>query len=308
MVYEFAVEPELLSRWDQFRYIIEKFDVAQGRLISRFPKEWTKMVYDSLADCKDVEKAKIEESLRRIDHRLLNTIRTYNPDGPTWLENAEVSHSQKPFRAILARDNPKGSVEVIDGRALDESSALWSISDPSEVPRSAAHIAAAVGPFIKMGDALILIDPHVRLYERRYSNSVAALFDASRRADGSFPKRLELHIGFNPDDERGPGLDWLVEKCEQYLPRIVPAGAGLKLRILTQRKDGKKLHNRYLLTDIGAIKVDPGLDEGEDGERFELIRLSQEHYRNLWTDYASEQPSYDCIKEIPIIRKPDPNR
>ena len=75
-----------------------------------------------------------------------------------------------------------------------------------------------------------------------------------------------------------------------------------------QRQGGKELHERYLLTDIGCIKVGPGLDEGEAGEEFELVRLGQDLYRDVWTDYASEHPSYECIKDIPIIRKAGPNR
>lgn len=71
-------------------------------------------------------------------------------------------------------------------------------------------------------------------------------------------------------------------------------------KILTQRQGGKELHERYLLTDIGCIKVGPGLDEGEAGEDFELIRLGRELYVDVWTDYVSDNPSFDCAKEIPI--------
>ena len=308
MVYEFAVEPTLLNRWDQFRYLVEKFDVSQGRLISRFPEKWKRMVYESLAECKDVEKARIEEGLRRIDHRLLTTTRAYNDGGPSWLENAEASHLQKPFRAILAGENPRHHVEVIDGQGLDEASPLWAIPDPPRVPRLAANIAAAVGPFMKMGNVLILVDPNVRPNERRYASSLAALFEMARRADGSFPRRMELHIRYNPDADDAPTLEFIAGKCEKFLPAVVPAGANLKVRILTQRQGGKKLHERYLLTDIGCIKVDPGLDEGEAGENFELIRLGQELYRDLWTDYASDEPAFDCAQEIPINSKLGPRR
>jgi hypothetical protein len=299
MVYEFALEPTLLNTWDQFRYLVEKFDVSQGRLISRFPKKWKKMVYESLNNCKEIERARIEEGLRRIDHRLLKTNRAYNDQVPTWLENAEASHLQKPFRAILAGENPRHQVEVIDGHGLDEASPLWAIPDPSRVPRLAASIAAAVGPFIKMGDVLILIDPNVRSHERRYASSLAALFEMARRADGSFPGRMELHVKYAPNVPKAPPLEWLVEKCERFLPAVVPAGARLKVKILTQRQGGKELHERYLLTDLGCIKVGPGLDQGEAGEDFELIRLGQELYRDLWTDYASDEPSFDCAQEIP---------
>jgi len=203
MVYEFALEPTLLNRWEQFRYLVEKFDVSQGRLISRFPGEWKKMVYDSLVECKDREKARIEEALRRIDHRLLVTARAYN-DGSSWLENAEASHVLKAFRAIIAGDNPRRHAEVIDGKDLDETSPLWAIPDPPRVPRSAANFAAAVGPFIKMGNVLILIDPNVRPHERRYANSLTALLEMARRADGSFPMRIELHMRYNPNVDKAP--------------------------------------------------------------------------------------------------------
>jgi len=44
------------------------------------------------------------------------------------------------------------------------------------------------------------------------------------------------------------------------------------------------------------------------GRTFELIRPSQELYRDLWTDYASDEPSFDCAQEIPINPKPGPRR
>ena len=119
---------------------------------------------------------------------------------------------------------------------------------------------------------------------------------------------MELHIRYDPDADNAPTLDFLVEKCKKFLPAVVPTGAQLKVRILTQRQGGKKLHERYLLTDIGCIKVDPGLDEREVGENFELIRLGQELYRDLWSDYASDKPSFDCAQEIPINPKPSPRR
>ena len=51
-----------------------------------------------------------------------------------------------------------------------------------------------------------------------------------------------------------------------------------------------------------GIKVDPGLDEGEAGEDFELIRLTQELYRALWSDYASDDPSFDGLCGEPVPR------
>ena len=299
MVHEFAVEPQLLNRWDRFRYLVEKFSVSQGRLMSRFPKKWKKMVYEALTDCGDIEKARIEERLRNIDHRLIHTSRSYDA-AVTWLQNAEVSHQERPFRAILATTNPRACSHVLDGMAVDETDPLWCIADPPEIPRLASEIARALAPVISLGDVVVLIDPYARTDQRRYANPLAALLNAARRTGGTFPKRIELLIGLDLNDDSAPALDWIIEVFERTLPNLVPVNAEIKVKILTQRDGGKKLHNRYLLTDLGGIKIDPGFDEGQPGESYELIRLSEDLYQTLWQDYASDQPAFDCIAEISI--------
>jgi hypothetical protein len=50
MFYEYALKPSLLNNWKDFRYFTEKFGIAQGRLISRYPKRWKRMVYESLCE------------------------------------------------------------------------------------------------------------------------------------------------------------------------------------------------------------------------------------------------------------------
>ena len=40
----------------------------------------------------------------------------------------------------------------------------------------------------------------------------------------------------------------------------------MKVRRLKQKQDGEKLHNRYILTDLGGVTFGTGLDEGKKGE------------------------------------------
>ena len=39
-----------------------------------------------------------------------------------------------------------------------------------------------------------------------------------------------------------------------------------------------KLHERFILTDIGGVKVGPGLDDGRESENFEVILLKRNLY------------------------------
>ena len=69
MFKEIAIEPGAVAASDlQFRYIIEKFGVAEGRLIAAFPSKWKKFVYQA-AQAKlrgTTELSKIEVRLRNL--------------------------------------------------------------------------------------------------------------------------------------------------------------------------------------------------------------------------------------------------
>src|SRR5215475_10033311 len=102
MIYEYALEPVLLSNWKDFRYFTEKFGVAQGRLISRYPKRWKKMVYEALVGCGEIERKRIEDRLQTIDDRMVKRQHEWNSQ-QDWLPNAGAEHARRPFHAILAK-------------------------------------------------------------------------------------------------------------------------------------------------------------------------------------------------------------
>lgn len=56
MIHEFAIDPVAMNNWQNFRYLNDNFGVEHGRLISRFPKKWTKMVCNACNDNYDCGK------------------------------------------------------------------------------------------------------------------------------------------------------------------------------------------------------------------------------------------------------------
>src|SRR4051794_38705160 len=111
MLHEFALEPSLLDNWPNVRYFMGKFGVDQGRLISRYPKQWERMVLDALS-CGDVEKARIVEALLRGKNRLMSRHHEWKEAMP-WLTNAEAEHAKRPFHAIVAAANPNNQSFIL---------------------------------------------------------------------------------------------------------------------------------------------------------------------------------------------------
>lgn len=279
MLNEYAVEPSLLNTWAHFRYFIEKFGVSHGRFISRFPKTWKRMVYESLSACGDLDRKRIELRLQQIDDRLLPRLATY--DGSvSWLENAEVEHTAKSFHAIIARANPRGRAFVLDGGDLDETHSLWQSSGSIVVDRKAKAMANAMSPLLEACSEVVFVDPHFGPENRRHRvpfEAFMAALNGPRRC-----RRLE-RIEYHTSDKATAAF--FQSECRRILPQLIPLG--LTVRLVRWHKG--ELHNRFILTDVGGVLVGQGLDEsdGAGPATDDYSRLDEAALQMRWAEFVT---------------------
>ena len=62
---------------------------------------------------------------------------------------------------------------------------------------------------------------------------------------------------------------------------------------LRERDGGERLHNRYILTDLGGVIFGVGLDEGDEGSMDDIHLLARTQYDERWRQYGSEAPAFD---------------
>lgn len=200
MLHEYALDPVVLSNWHSFRYFCEKFGVAHGRMISRFPKKWKKMVYEACGGCGVIERKRIEEKLRDIDAKLLPTGRSYDSN-MAWLHNAEVQHLLQPFQAIISNENPKKVEAILIADEIDENMPLWKVPREIRVPRKAADLAKCLAMFLQNSTEILFVDPHFRPNENRYRNTLRHLIEATCTTSNRLG-RLEFHLKENPPRQK----------------------------------------------------------------------------------------------------------
>lgn len=303
MLYEFALDPEVLSTWQSFRYFIDRFGVQHGRMISRFPKKWKRMVYDATLGCATIERKRIEEILKdRVDGKLLVTNRAYNGE-LAWLVNAEEAHRLQPFHAIISRTNPRGAAAVLLADDLDETSEanpLWISNRTKRVTRKAQDLTDTVAPLLSCSSQLILIDPYFNPNELRFRNVLKSL--VREICFKGAPRRLEYHL--RADYSTAPSTAFFQEAVQRRLPQILPAGIELKIVRWNQRTGGREFHARHLLTELGGLMLDPGLDEGEDGEMTTIALIEIESHTMLLEDFpadANKGTTYEFADEITVV-------
>jgi hypothetical protein len=64
---------------------------------------------------------------------------------------------------------------------------------------------------------------------------------------------------------------------------------------------GDDLHPRYVFTERGGIRIERGLDEGDDGKTTDVSLLEASLYNRRWKDYQRDTSPFDFVDELKII-------
>jgi hypothetical protein len=269
MIHEYALEPELVASWHDaalYRYFVEQFGFGTGRVVSRYPKEWRKLVWESFeaafgATVGPVEAKRIEVLLTQLTTPDVRRLGFSWNNAHGWLMNAENEHARKPFYAILARSNPRSQSYVIRADDIMSGTAvMWPAPNSIPVDRTAEAMAGCVAPMLRCATKILFIDPYFRASKPEFNKSLAAFLQETTSRGSQIT--VELHTA---DRDDAPPLSTFKKECETYLSKSVPTGMTLIVRRWKRRDGGQGIHNRYILTDIGGVTFGWGFGEGDSG-------------------------------------------
>jgi hypothetical protein len=75
-------------------------------------------------------------------------------------------------------------------------------------------------------------------------------------------------------------------------PSVLGPMAHVKLCCWQAREDGPRIHNRYLLTDVGGVKLGDSFERGQTGQHDHLSILDEASRARLWNEFAGPQPAF----------------
>jgi hypothetical protein len=307
VIYDYAIEPELVATWGalaEYRFFADKFGLGTPRILAEFPrrKNWRRRVLETATSARldGLELSRVTALVNWLSE-VVAARQTEAYDGQkAWLANAETEHARRPFHAILARQNPSGRDHVITGEALYDPGQVR-LNPVREVAarRVACELASQVGPMLRICSRVVFVDPRFRATEPRFTNALRAyLVEYAATRD---PATADVALLVSNLD-LGEAL--VRRDCAAYLPRFVPRGMRLRVACLGQRPGGEKLHNRYILTDVGGVKFGVGLDEhsasGSENETDDISLLSRELYVRRWEQYAGSALAFDLVESFEV--------
>ena len=303
MLYEYAIEPELVATWSDRkvgRYFADKFGLGSPRIVSRYPKRWKKLVWNAWEQLPtgktEIDHARMTELIEQLSEAMVKRTNTIAPTGKSWLNDTTEEHRRVPFHAILARRGPIGHPATLAADNIDERTPLWTAPRGVTIPRKAVAIADAVGSMLRIAMDVTFVDPYFAPHHQRFRNVLEACLKACFRERAGGPPRIRILSS----DKNGAAQAFFGSGCRRHLPRVIPPNQEVTIRRLKERPGGDRLHNRYILTDLGGVSFGVGLDEAEaaNGATDDLHLLDRDQYEARWRQY--EDGSLAFVSENPI--------
>ena len=301
MIYEFAIDPNLVATWgnpSDYRFFADKFGLGTARVMSEFPKlkNWRRQILKATSGAEDLELQRITALISLLTDKMISRPDTQYDGTISWLENAEFEHTRKKFHAILSTCNPRNHTDVMTGENLGvNSDKRWNLRIEKIVPREASEMSNSIVSMMSNCTIAILIDPHFGPENPRHRRTLTEFLNALMQNRNNLPLiRVEIHT------KEKSSAEFFKKECKANLSKCIPMNIRVKLVRWKQRLGGEKLHNRYILTDIGGVKFTIGLDDGQAGETDEITLLPRETYELRWKQYASNEPAFDFVDEIYI--------
>lgn len=298
MFAEYALDPSLLSNWQDFRFFVSQFGASRGRLISRFPKSWKGMVKEAAKNAGEVEFLKIVEALNRLDDAML--IREYDyQKNHLWLRNALEENAKRPFHAIVSSGAQNNSTNYVDGTAIDPTAppALWIVPASIRVARQPQLMADCVTAILTQCSEVIFVDPYFGPGKINHTEPLKCFLKAiAKRGSRAMPTRVEYHTG---NQDRGTAQ--FQKDLERWIkPHLPPSVA---LSVVRWNKD--ELHNRYIVTNRGGVMFGHGLDQAGAGSitHDTVSLLDEATCCQLMTDYSDQSSALTWINEVFTVKK-----
>jgi len=295
---EYAIEPSLFEDYQQGRYIIRGFGVGEGRLIAGFPRKWQRAIRRQMSGYTDMQRKALTERLIALNNVIVARSHPYDGDRD-WREQAFECHKANPFHALLL-NGTYADAAAIDATMDVDNEALWEANRRISVPRQAEDLGNTLAFLLAECRDLIIAD-HVFNpgggTNDKWLNPIWSL--SCRCAQNESLRSITVHC---LDKDRDPWPEGrFVDVCGNRLPEFLPADVVLRACLWRQREGGLQFHERLIVTDIGGVVVDPGIDEGKAGETYDLRLLSDTEIGSYFERFDKTTAEYDLVDECEIV-------
>lgn len=249
----YAAEPASCDSALELKHLLEKFGPETGRYLADYPsKGWEKLVLDHITNWKDIEQEKSKVVLRRAkeSRKLIRNTKWIYCKQESWIRNIENTQAADyRFDGVVVSRSNAGQYSSLDELDLPPTAEECVLARATEYARVAHE-------FIRMSPELHFIDAYLNPCSADRRNVLSEMFRVASvgrcQFIGVWMRESSLNTMFNAACDAMTGIARhanFTRPCKLFMYAFNDAGASTKV------------HNRYLLGTLGAIRFEHGFQE-----------------------------------------------
>lgn len=302
MIYEVAIDPEVLLEWakserDTFCYY-EYYGNGTPRILSTFPKSKVHKLRSYLIKKIDAlekveDQIRYEEMVKSLGRNIYQRDCENVDSSICWYES--IASQSIPFDIVLT----KKQIECKNSITLNDlyNSNVYKLKSEVSFSRTSEDFIKVIKNLLQLtSEKIIVIDPYA--YTDDAIKVIAdMLIELSKRRNKSKPVEFTVvykgKIETNADKAPYAKVykQRLLNKLSEPLENIT-----IKVLHIAENEDSDAFHNRYILSELAGIKLGYGLGFKKDKKHHtdEASILDEDIYNKLWRKYVT-QLEFDIV-------------
>jgi len=294
MLVEHLIEPQALVKLAESsrncRDFTREFSKPSPRVVSNFPK-FRKLKSVAFcaqdADVGDMEKRRLDELIQFVNEQV-KVDRVAPFDGAIdYRDNMISAARQCPVDCILLASTenvPVGIDKVLSIEHFEQG--ITPLTNQQLVPKVAQRMVQAIGNTLRLSTRITFVDPYFNDRQKMW-DPMLAFIDAAVTESPNSSKSIE--ILFDGSKGRACTAEYLLNKMEREQANLISRLSSLSFKDIRELDNGEALHNRYVITELGAVSFGIGLDERSEHEQDDVFMLNDELYQRRYSQYVELQ-------------------
>jgi hypothetical protein len=302
MLMEHIIEPDFLLKLSENKRnctdFVREFSRQSPRVISEFPKysKFKSLVMRALPDDGDeIRRVRLESLLGFIaENGRVRRSTAYIGD-KSLFEN--IKESIKTFSADYLVLESFKDCETADVKVItinDFTEGIPSIPNQALVNKNVDDMCRAVESFLRLSKQITFVDPYFSVRPEMWKPMVRFI-ELSQQSSPTIEKHIRILFNGNiikNGQNTSPCHKFILDKFLTEHPESLSSLNSIEVTAIKEKVSGEKIHNRYMISELGALMWGIGHNEEKSEVSDDLTLLNDELYNHRYSQYV-EMTAFD---------------
>ncbi len=303
MLVEHLVEPEFLTEVvtsrRNFNDFLREFSRQSPRVVGKlqkFSKFRRKTLQVQGEEVNEDQQTMLIELLQFIEENCLVNRNSGIDGNLSFLENCINAHQQSPSHVFCLNEPAGQAVRGIDFiYSADLNDGILSLPNQRLVQKSLNEMIQATTDFLRLSSRITFVDP----YFSDRATMLNPMVKFIELCGANSPVESTKITILLKDRAGAPLIQFLMNAITRHNDFNSTGIASLTVTSLIEKDNGEALHNRYIISELGALHWGIGLDERNSEVNDDVVMLNDEIFNKRSEQYC-ELKAFDIKESVTV--------